>query len=200
MKRIVGTTLVLGTAVVLAACSASDPGKPKPESTPTRTSATAGTGTTSTSTSGGPALDIAKYRTAQCDILKADQLSGLGQIRAPEATRTDAGPSCKYAGKDSLANSTYEIVFAVGNGAYEDVLANSKKAVFYEEVTVAGRKAVNADVYGQNRDCSTAISTGAKDSVLVAISVAKNDRTAAAEKPCALTERLGAIVVANLGG
>jgi hypothetical protein len=179
----------------LAGCTGNTTG-----GTPTTPAAT-GTGqTSSTPTSGdsSPGLDISKYATKPCDILKPDQLATLGSVREG-ATGTGAlGQNCTWRGQDVTKNSSYIAHVSVGMD-FDDQAAGSKQSnSFFEEKKIGDLRAYSTDGTDGAMFCLTTVETSKTDSITVQFSSAAAER--GTKKPCSETERVAQLIITNLKG
>lgn len=194
-RRFSAALVVLVAAIPLVACSEKTGGS----ATSTEGATTPTGAKTTTAEPGGDDLDTAKYLNDPCAILKTDQVAALGNFKRTDKDALPLGESCSWVGKDPLVDSTYAVTFSKDGNTVDSIAGNAKNSPVFQEVSVAGRKAVSYDTTDGKRDCTTAVGTSADGAVVVQVNTAKND-TANNGKACAASEKLAAVVIGNLKG
>lgn len=200
MKSLKSTTLILLTTIVLAGaasgCSTKDPGRAttEPPTSP-------GTQTTSPSKSApvsGPDLDLNKFASNPCDLLKADQLAQLGTFKAPTTRDAPLGPSCRW-NPQNIKGATYSVTLSTKGNTFESMMENAKAGPVFKETVVAGYPAYNSDITNGKGNCATTVRTSGKDAVAVAIAL-ENEDAPEYKDSCSFAEKAAALVVQNLKG
>lgn len=192
------TALILLTiaacATAVSGCSTKDPGR--------ATTQTPSTETTSPSTSkraAGPDLDLSRFTSNPCQLLKPDQLAQLGTFDAPESGNQQLGPGCTWTAKEVLKGATYSVTLSTKGNTLESMMQNAKTEPVFREATVAGYPAFSSDGTTGKGDCGTYVGTSDKDAVVVQISV-ENRESPEYKDSCGATEKVAALVVGNLKG
>lgn len=179
---------------VLAGCSDKTPGNAN------TTTPTTGDQTSTAPTSDGPSsgLSIAKFVSKPCDVLTAAQVAKLGDVNAPKTgTSANLGPTCEWAGKDVLKNSSYT-VYVTENKDFEEMVANVKTNPIFQDKKIGDVRVIINDSTDGTLHCRAIIEVGKTDSVTVDVRTAAKER---ASKPsCTDVESVATMAIETLRG
>jgi hypothetical protein len=187
MTALLATVFAFGA---LAGCTPSQTG-----GTPT-TGAQTGS-STPTSDGSGTGLSIAKYVSAPCTILKADQVATLGSVKAPAPGSGVLGPNCTWDGKDVIKNSSYT-VNVTEDKDFDDMVNNVKNDRVFTDKKLDGVRVITTDEVDGELACMTSVQVSKTDSVTVQVSAAADER--ATKKACPEAERVAQLIITNLKG
>jgi len=187
MTALLATVFAFGA---LAACSPSQTG-----GNPTTGAQT--TGSQPTSDGSGTGLSIAKYVSAPCTILKADQAATLGTVLAPVPGTGTLGPNCLWKGKDVIKNSSYT-VHVTEDRDFDSLVDNVKANPVFTDKKLDGLRTISTDRADGELACLTSVEVSKSNSFTVQIATAADER--ATKKACPEAERVAQLIITNLKG
>ncbi|MEU7481887.1 DUF3558 domain-containing protein [Lentzea sp. NPDC042327] len=193
MKR---TTMLLAALFSLAAvagCSDKSGGNPTPETT----TPPASTETETSSAPSGPELDLSKFTSKPCDVLTADQLAGVSNVRAPKTRTAPLGPTCNWESQDILKDTGFGVTLGADQ-KFDSLLGNSRTSPIFTESKVSELRAFNFDSTDGTRDCSTVVETGKNSVIIAQAHVALQQK--GIKKPCEESQKIAAAVISTLKG
>jgi hypothetical protein len=201
MKLFRSTKSVLLLALLVvsgaSACSPKDPGRATGGTT---SESTAPEATQSSSPSSSlPDLDIGKFKSSPCDLIKADQLATLGTFKAPETDAKPLGPGCVWRPQNVTQGTQYTLTLVTNGSTIESMTKTAKDDPVFKEIKVEGRPAISSDGTNGRGDCGTAVGTSGKDAILVQLNT-ENEASPDFQDSCAATEKAAAFVIQNLKG
>jgi hypothetical protein len=186
------TTAAFVTAV--SGCSTNHPGR--------ATTAPATTETTSPSVSkqaSGPDLDLSKFTSDPCQLLKADQLAQLGSFKTPQKWDAPLGPGCRWNAEEVTKGAAYAVALSTKGNTLESMIASGRSEPVFREATVAGYPAFSSDGTNGKGNCSTYVGTSSKDAIVIQMA-SENKDAPEYQDSCGATEKVAALVIGNLKG
>ncbi|MDX3662838.1 DUF3558 domain-containing protein [Streptomyces sp. ID05-26A] len=178
----------------LAGCTSTQTGG-NPTSAPT--TGTEQTSSQPTSDGSDSGLSIAKYTSAPCNILTADQAKTLGSVRAPAPGSGLLGPNCVWSGQDVIKNSRYT-VHVTADQDFEKQVNEVKNDAVFTDKKIAGARVISTDRLDGLITCLVSIQVSKTDSVTIQVNVASDEQ--AAKKACVEGERVAQLIIGNLKG
>lgn len=195
--RSLALPLAFVVASVVSACSTQDPGR---ATTPTQaTEETTETTASSKRPSNAPDLDLGEFADSPCDLLKPEQLSGLGEFEAPERKDGAAGTYCRWGARDVLKGSAYRITIPPSGQDIESIADNAKDSPIFNDRQVAGYRAVSYDITDGKGTCTTAVAVSSESAFIVQVTN-ENEESPEWRDSCGASEKVAAMVIENLKG
>jgi uncharacterized protein DUF3558 len=192
--------LMAVSACILGGCSEKDPGSASAESG-ARTEAPSSTASNAPSTdTGGPELPLNTFADKPCELLKPDQVAQLGTFKAPAKSTNQAAVQCRWAAQDVTKGAAYTVAVANTGVTFQTSADQAKQNnPYFKPTKVSEYPAFNFDGTDAKGSCTTGVGTPSKGVFLVQINM-ENKALPEYNDPCAATEKVAALVIANLKG
>lgn len=186
----------VASASLVAGCSQPNAGHPTPQASTNEATA----GTSSAATPSENELPLSNFASDPCGLLRADQISSLGQFKAPEKGALEIGVTCKWHALDVLEGASVTVTVPTNGTDFTQAAKNFKDiATVYTEKKVSDLPAFSGDPTDAKGNCTTGVGTPSKSFFLLQVST-ENESSPEYTNSCGTSEKIAAFVVKNLKG